>query len=461
MELTNFIGGEFVSAESKKTFAKLSPFDGSILAQVASSDAMDVIKALQLAKKAAAPFKELSKEQRAGLLSKIANHLEQNADAIAYEEALYQGLSHSFVLENSVRPAIQLLKENAQSLLKEIPANILLQPNGVMGVITSWCLSLKLVVERLAPALAAGNVVMIKVSEQSPITAKILGEAMVAAQVPPGVVNILQGFSDVAQIIAGHPSIHAVSAVGKTSTMENIAKSGLAQFKKMQLSGSVKNPAIVLTDTDYKKLMREILRPFLMGQGQLCWNVSRIFVLESFAQDFLATAQEYISSLTPLKDPRGNEVWTPLISNESVQTIDGKIHSGVEEHGKVFVGGSRYDGPGFFYKPTVMLDLPNCSVLQQDELQGPLLLVTPVKYQHETLKWANTSYLAHSGIVWGPSEKVMKVVSQLECAQVWVNSWLQGETATIFGHKQSSFGNPEMSWSGSFYSDVKKLAGTL
>lgn len=457
----NFIGGEFTLAESKKTFSKFSPFDGSVLAQVSSSDAMDVIKALQIAKKAALIFKDTTHADRAELLQKIANYIEQNAEAIAYDEALYQGLSHSFVLENSVRPSIQILRDNAQSLLQPLPTNILLQPSGIVGIITSWCFSLKLAVERLAPALAAGNVVMLKVSEHSPITAKILGEALRAAQAPVGVVTILQGFGDIAQVISGHPSIHAVTAVGKTSTMENIAKAGLSQFKKLQLSGSAKNPAIVLNDTDYKKLMPEILRPFLMGQGQLCWNVSRIFVLESFAQDFLAVAKEYISSLTPLNDPKGSEVWTPLISEESIQNIDLKIHSGVEEHGKVFTGGARCDSTGFFYKPTVMLDLPNCSVLQQDELQGPLLLVTPVKYQHETLKWANTSYLAHSGVVWGPSEKVMKVVSQMECAQVWVNSWLKGETTTIFGHKQSSFGNLEMSWSGNFYSDVKKLAGTL
>ncbi|WP_413943981.1 aldehyde dehydrogenase family protein [Bdellovibrio sp. HCB-162] len=461
MDLSNFIGGEFVPAESKATFTKYSPFDGSVLAQVASSDAMDVIKTLQIAKKAAPLFKELSKENRSELLAKMAAYLEQNAEAIAYEEALHQGLSYSFVLENSVRPAVQILKNNAQSLLLGSSINILQQPNGVMGLITSWCLSLKLVIERLAPALAAGNVVIIKISEQSPITAKILGEAAKAAHVPTGVINILQGGSDIAQVIAGHPSIHAVTAVGKTSTMESIAKAGLSQFKKMQLNGSAKNPAIVLADTDYKNLMPEILRPFLMGQGQLCWNISRIFVLESFAQDFLTVAKEYLSALTPLKDPRGSEVWTPLISEEAIQSIDAKIRGGVEEHGKVFVGGTRHDGPGYFYKPTVMLDLPNCSVLQQDELQGPLLLITPVKYQHEALKWANTSYLAHSGVVWGPSEKVMKVISQLECAHVWVNSWTKGETETIFGHKQSSFGNPEMSWSGSFYSDVKKLAGTL
>lgn len=461
MELLNYIGGEFVPAESKKIFLKVSPFDGSTLAEVTLSDAMDVIKALQVAKKAAPLFHEFPRDEKAKILDRLAEYLEQNASVISYEEALHQGLAQEFVLENSVRVAIQSLRENAKSLKEVLSQEFLVQPTGVVGIITSWCLSLRLIVERLAPALAAGNVCLVKVSEQSPVTAKILGEACQYAQVPAGVVNILHGQSDIATIIAGHPSIRGVAAVGKTSTIESIAKAALGQLKKVQLSGSAKNPAIILNDVNIKKYLPEILRPFLMGQGQLCWNISRIFILESLAQEFLEATKEYLAHLKPLQDPRGTEVWTPLICEDSLRLIDEKIQSGVQEHGKVFVGGRRKDGVGFFYEPTVMLDLPNCSVLQQEELAGPLLLVTPVKYQHEALKWANTSYLGHSGIIWGASEKIVKVASQLECSHIWVNSWLHGESSTIFGHKQSSFGNLEMSWSGNFYSDVKKLAGRL
>ncbi|WP_413569428.1 aldehyde dehydrogenase family protein [Bdellovibrio sp. HCB117] len=459
MELSNFIGGEFIPAESKNTFSKFNPFTGEVLAQVSSSDAMDVIKALQIAKKAATSFKDSSLEQRATYLRSLAQALQEDADHIAYEEALHQGLPHAFVLKNSVEVSIRILQETAESLLQSQDPQKLFQPSGIVGIITAWSCSLRLIVERLAPALAAGNVVLVKVSEHSPITVKVLGEALQKAQIPAGVINLLQGNAEVAQIIAGHPSIRAVTAAGKTSTLEAIAKTALPQFKKLQLSGGAKNPSAILADTDYKNLLPEILRPFLMGQGQMCWNISRLFVLESFAPDFLEAVKNYFADLKPLKDPRGNESWTPLISQNSVSGIDEKIKFGVSEHGKVFVGG-KAEGAGYFYKPTVMLDLPNCSILQQDELHGPLLLITPVKYQHEIQKWANTSYVAHSSVVWGPAEKVMKVAAALDTAHVWVNSWMNGETTTIFGHKQSSFGNLDMSWNGSFYSDVKKLAGT-
>ena len=448
-------------AESHKTFSKFSPFSGEVVATAACSDAMDVIKALQSAKKAQPLLKEMARPERAALLEKISEYIQTHSDEIAYQEALYQGLSQHFTLENSVKPALKALRQNARALREELPADIVVQPTGIIGIITSWNLSLKLVIERMAPALAAGNALMIKVSEHSPITTQILGEALQAAGAPEGSVNIVQGFTDVAEIIAGHPSVRAVSFVGSSENLERIAKAGVVQSKKMQLAGGAKNSAVVLNDADFKNNIAQILTPFLMGQGQLCWSVSRLFVMEAVAEEFMKTAREYFSSLAKLQDPRGTELWTPMITKMSLLHIDKKIHEGVAEHGKVFCGGKVSAGQGFFYEPTVLLDLPNCSVLQQDELAGPMLIVTPVKYQHEAVKWANTSYLGHSAVVWGPAEKALKVARQIEVAQVWINTWMQGLDINSFGLKQSGFGNPDMRWSGGFYSDVKKLAGTL
>lgn len=451
MDLLNFIGGEFVPAENKKTFSKISPFDGSLLFSVAHSDAMDVIKAIQLGKKSASTIKDMSYADRAALLRRIADYLERNQQTIVRDEALSQGLEQSFVLKQSLLPAIASFRSSAQSLLSEELSTQIVQPSGLVGIISSWCLSLKLIAERLAPALAAGNTVLIKVSEQSPVTGRILGEAFQEAGLPPGVVGILQGFSDIGNLIAGHPSIRAVTAVGKTSTMESIAKAGISQFKKLQLSGGAKNDGIVLLDTDYHQQMPKILEPFLKGQGQLCWNMSRLYIPESISEDFLKTMKEYLAA---------QSAWTPLISEEACINIEKKIQEAVREHGKVIFGGRRESGSGYVHQPTVMLDLPNCSTLQQDELGGPLLLVTPVKYQHEAVKWSNTSYLGHSAVVWGPTEKAVKVAKQLEVAYVGINSWLSEAEGPIFGHKQSSFGNLDMRWNGNFYSDVKKLAGS-
>ena len=459
MEILNYIGGEFVASDSKKYFSKKSPFDGSELAQVTESDAMDVIKSVQAAKKVLPQIEALSVAERAKVLTDLAAYLESKKSEIAYQEALHQGLPKSFVLKNSVEVAIAHLRANAESLLLPLPSGFEARASGVIGVITSWCLSLRLITERLAPAMAAGNAVIVKVSEHSPITAMILGEGLKVVNAPAGWVQFLQGKADVAQIVAGHPSIRAVTAVGRNSTMEAVAKAGLAQFKKLQLNGGAKNGAAVLSDFDYASRMPEILRSFMIGQGQMCWNTSRLFLLESFHKEFNEALSAYMQTLEPLMSPDGDSVWTPLISEERAQILSDRTSFGVSEHGKVFCGQQKLDLPGNFVKPTWMLDLPNCSVMQQDELHAPLFLITPVKYQHEILKWANTSYLAHSAVVWGGAEKVQKVASKWECAHVFENSWLNGESNIIFGHKQSSFGNLEMDWKSSFYSDGKKLTG--
>lgn len=457
--LKNFINNEFVESEGNKTFPKISPFDGSELAQVSEASAFDLIKSIQAAKKAVLTFETATREQRATLLQSIAAHLESQKNEIAFQEALYQGLSQEFVLKNSVQVAIRVLNETAEALLHSKISDSQVRATGLVGIITPWALSLRMVVDRLAPALAAGNAVVIKVSEHSAITTKILGEALFAANCPAGLVNILNAGGEIGQMLAGHPGIRAISAAGSNSTMEAVATAGLKQFKKLQLSGAAKNSGLVLGDVDFKTLMPEILRPFLMGQAQTCWNVSRLFVLESVHLEFYEAVKEYLAKLEPARSPQDLSPWTPLITAQTSAVLDEKIQLAKTEHGKILSGAETYSGNGFFHKPTVMIDLTNCSVLQQDEVQGPLLLITPVKYQHEMLKWTNTSYLGQGAVVWGSAEKAAKVIPKLECSQVWLNDWMNGSEKTLFGHKQASFGNPDLHWDGSFYSDVKSLTG--
>ncbi|MNL05926.1 2-aminomuconic 6-semialdehyde dehydrogenase [compost metagenome] len=457
--IKNFIGGEFVDGEGGKTFTKLSSFDGSTLATVSEASAFDLIKSIQASKKALTASENVTREQRAHLLNAMAAHFESAKNEIAFSEALYQGLSQEFVLKNSVEASIRILKETAQSLLNSKKSEMELRATGLVGIITPWSLSLRMVVDRLAPAIAAGNAVIIKMSEHSPITTQILGEALIKAEVPAGLVNILNAPAEIGQMLAGHPGVRAISAAGSSPTMEAIATAGLKQFKKLQLSGSAKNSGLVLGDADFTNNIAEILRPFLIGQAQTCWNVSRLFVLEATHKEFYEVAKNYLEKLTPSIGPQDSSPWLPLIAPKISSNLDEKLSLAKTEHGKILAGGEGLSDKGYFHKPTVMIDLTNCSVIQQDEVQGPLLLITPVKYQHEMLKWTNTSYLGQGAVVWGSAEKASKVIPKLECQQVWLNSWMTGSEKSMFGHKQSSFGNPDMSWDGSFYSDVKSLTG--
>lgn len=453
----NFIGGNWVPAQGGETLRKVNPFDGSEMGSLPASGPMDVILALQHAKKAQAAFEKISLNDRANLLRRIAAALAGKADQIALLEATHQGLSVEFVRKNSVQAAIAFFERAAVECEQFEGRHGLAQPIGLVSVLTSWCLSLRLVAERVAPALAAGNAVLVKVSELSPVTANILGEALTQAECPVGLVQLLHGCgSQVGSLLAAHPSIRGVSFVGEISRGENLIRAASAQYKKLQLSLGAKNSVFVLADCDFETRMPEILKSFLEGQGQMCWNSSRLFILETMREKFVHAMKVYLETLKPAPSAQEASAWLPVIEPSTLTKLRERRQLAGQEHAK-FISASAVEAPGFFATPEWTLDLTNCSVLQQDEVHGPLSILTTVKYQHEMVKWANTGYFGHSAVIWGSSEKAHRLAEQLQCSKVWINSWM-GDFDPIEGHKQSSFGSVDFRAFGRFYSDVKKVA---
>lgn len=459
VQFLNFIDGEFVPSQSKASFTKINPFNGESLGAVAASDAMDVIHAIQMAKKAQTEFAKWTLHQRADLLSDISDQLEEKMEALAYQEALHQGLSVRFVKEKSFIPAIAQFREASDAcefLAAKKDPELILQPSGIVSIILSWNLSLRLLAERLAPALAAGNVCLVKVSELSPVTAQIMGEILSKLEAPKGLVQFIQGRGpEVGATLAAHPSVRAVNFVGRLTTAENVIKGALPQLKKVQVQTGAKNSCLVLADTDFKKLMPKILETFLLGQGQLCWNTTRLFVLEAVQKDFVEAMKSYLANLKPATSPKDSSPWLPVITEDVLQAAEAKTQQILAEEGKILFGGKRHPGKGFFFEPTVSLDLPNCSEVQQEELRAPILILTAVKYAHEMVKWANTGYYAHSAVVWGPEAKAMAIAEKIDVGTLSLNSWLPDEVQA--GHRQSSFGNMQVGPWGRFYSDVKVL----
>lgn len=460
MVFLNYINGLWQPAQSQKTMEKFSPFDGSLLGEVALSEAMDVVLSLVSSKKSLAAYEKTSLEERAALLRRISEALSERAFEVASLEALHQGLPVDFVLEHSVSPAITIFSSLAGSLGEGASLGIL-RPTGLLAIIATWNLSLRSVAERLAPALAAGNAVILKPSPLSPVTGQILGEIFSQVSLPPGLVNILHGGEEVTQTLAAHPSVQAVSMVGRSGNVEKVIEAATGTLKKLQVLGGAKNAALVLGDADFRNWMPQIVRPFLLGQGQLGQNISRLFILESQQKEFLEVLVSYLESLRPASSPRANSDWTPLISSEAVRDTLNKLAMVKADQGKLIFGGDSVPGPGFFMRPLVTLNLSNCSTLQQDELHGPLLIVTPVKYQHEMVKWVNTSYLAQSAVIWGSEEKALKLAEQLDVAEVSLNEWPSRELDPVGGNKQSSYGIQDYRWNGFFFSRAKKLTGAF
>ncbi len=456
--IQNYISGSWISSENQETLEKMNPFTGELLNRLSSSDAMDAIKAIQAAKKAQLVFEKIDLSQRAQYLSKMGEYLETHRAEIALQEATEQGLSYDFVLTSCVDHSVENLRQAAKTCIETVSQTVNFhgQATGVVAIITSWCLSLKLISERLAPALAAGNVVIIKCSELSPGTAKHIAAAVEFAGLPVGVVQILQGQgTQVGSTLAAHPAIRALSFAGKISHMENLIKTTSAQMKKVQLSSGAKNSSFILSDANWKENFSSIMFTALSGQGQLCWNTHRFFISENIQNDFYAELDNYLNTLKPSNGPQDKSIWTPLISKQSAERVQQSSVEAVQEHAQLTKKQAQ-DAQGFFAPIVFTKNLTNCSVLQQDEVPGSLFVVTAVKYQHEMSKWSNTGYFGHSAVIWGSSEKALKFAETLQCGQVWTNGWLKNSSPVV-GHKQSFYGNPDFRPFGSFYSDVKSV----
>lgn len=428
--LLQFIDGQM--AESTGSAQTFLGAEGE-LAHWKCAEEMDVIRALQSAKKFLSKPVAMTLEERLDILKKIKNILVEKSEDWAHQEALYQNLPQSFVLENGFRHVENLIDKNIKALESFSFQKTVLSPTGVMAVITAWPLSFRLVMESLVPSLAAGNAIIVKVSSRSPITAKILQEIAKIAELPAGSLQVLLGEgSRVGAFLAAHPGVRGVSFVGKTKTAESIIKATATQFKKLQLRGSAKNSAIVLPGFKESQI-QDLLPSFLVAQGQTGWSMSRLLTTESEAPALM----EILKSALPKSS------FPKTMSGLQVDLIK----KAQQEHAKLLL--PDFSGPSF------LLDLPNCSDLQQEELQAPVFPIITVKYMHELAKWSNNTSYGNLATIWGDPDKAMKIAEKLEVGGIWVNHWMRSQDESPWGLKQSSFGIPETSATGRFFSDQK------
>lgn len=443
-DLSSFLHNGFQTLEAPRPFR--SPFDGSDIAWVQDAGPLQVVQSLAPAKKALEAADALTLADRAVWLESLASALSRKEADFALQEALFEGFPAAFVLEKSIRPVVRLLERTAAEL-RASKEDGLSHRTGLIAVVVGGPLAFRSIGERLVPALAAGNAVLVKAPSSSPVVARLWGELLQKSPVPQGLVQIFVGARDVASLLVSHPSVHGVSFAGRPETLRALLPSTVASLKKTQFSGGVKNGSLIQADADFAKLPR-ILEGSLIGAGRLGWGLSRVFVTESRAEEFFSAARAYLETLEPLRGPDGDSPWTPLTPGQA-ERLSSQLRQAGDEKAKVI---RRDGGTG----PVLLRDLTNCSTLQLEELDSPLLIVNTVKYAHEMAKWTNTGDYGFCASVWGGDEAARRLAAKLNVARVWINGWMEGEGA-FAGWRKSFFGNPDFHWRGSFYSDVKTL----
>lgn len=401
--------------------------------------AIDFIKALSRAKEAQEKFKKTDFTHRADMLRTFAELISQGKTDLVVAESKDSGLPSEFCFEELIDPA-QKYVENLSLELRLYPQPQNLLPTGVIGISGPRTLSFLFQAKWIANCLATGNALILCPSEESPNSAIRIAQILQKLDLPSGLIQIVNGdSSELNPLLAGHPGINAFIYSGSFKPAESLIQEVAKRKKKAQFFLGAKNSALIHPDFDFKKNIAEILKPALLGRGQLEINTHRFLISQSVENEFYEAVKNYIQNLdvnqiTPFISPKRKEAYL-----EAVQRI-------VPEQGKILT-----EGPVTFTR-----DLPNCSDLQQDEIPGPLFIVTAVKYVHEMVKWNNLGYFGHSAIIWGPEEKARSLAAQLQVGQVLINKWSDFSDWGV-PSKQSFWGNPDTKWSGSFYSDVKKV----
>ena len=453
--IKNYINGEFVNPISNSWIDNYNPSKGEIYGQIPNSSKEDVEKAYEAAENAFESWSSTTLENRSKILSKIAQLIDENLPELAAAESKDNGKPLKLAKAIDIPRAssnfqfftnaiTQFSSEAHESVGFNAMNFTLRQPIGVVGCISPWNLPLYLFTWKIAPAIAAGNCVVAKPSEVTPMTAFLLGRICNEAGLPKGVLNIVHGLgTTTGQAIVAHPKIKAISFTGGTKTGAHIARVAAPMFKKLSLELGGKNPNIIFADCDYENMLRTTVKSSFSNQGQICLCGSRIFVEKPIYERFKT---DFIKEVSELKvgNPLGkNTDLGALVSQEHLQKVKSYIDDVSEFGGKVLFGGQQVEVKGFekgyYLQPTIIEVSDNGCKLNQEEIFGPIVTIMSFDTEEEVLEIANDVSYGLSATLWTNNlKRTMKMTKKIEAGIIWVNTWLLRDLRTPFGGTKSS-----------------------
>jgi aldehyde dehydrogenase (NAD+) len=468
------INNEWRDATGGKTMDVVNPATEDVIASVASATKDDVDAAVAAARAALnGPWGKMSARDRGRLVSRLADRLMERADDIARLETLHNGKPIFESRQIEIPAAAECLEYYAgwadKVMGETIPvrgnylAYTLREPLGVVAAIVPWNFPLLLAAWKVAPALATGNVVILKPASQTPLTAIALGEIAVEVGLPPGVLNVITGpGSSVGQAIVEHPGIDKIAFTGDTSTGKGIMRAAADTLKKITLELGGKSPNIVLPDADLDAALRGATTGIFYGKGEVCAAGSRLLVDRSIKDQFmekLAARTKKMVAGDPL-DPRTR--YGALASRKQLETVQRYVDVAKKEGASLVAGGERADigtGKGYFFQPTVFDKVTPEMTIAREEIFGPVLAAIEFSDLDEAIARANDSQYGLAAAVWTRDvKKAHYVAKRLQAGTVWINTYNVYDTAAPFGgYKASGFGREMSSHAIEHYTQVKSV----
>ncbi len=480
-DIKNFINGEFVANLSGKTFEKRTPIDNSLIGKVYEAGKPEVDAAVAAARAALqGPWGKLSVNDRVKLLDEVANEIHRRFDDFLAAEVADTGKPNSLashvdiprgaanfkifadIIKNASTESFQMATPDGHTAL----SYAVRVPRGVIAVVCPWNLPLLLMTWKVGPALACGNAVVVKPSEETPSTATLLGEVMNKVGVPKGVYNVVHGFGpdSAGAFLTSHPGVNGITFTGETRTGTAIMKAGAEGIRPVSLELGGKNAALVFADCDFDVAVNTVTRSVFENCGQVCLGTERVYVERPIFDKFVAALKAKAEGMKPGRPGDPATRIGPLVSQEHRDKVLSYYKKAKDEGATIVTGGGIPDMPadlkaGAWVQPTIWTGLPETASVVRDEVFGPCCHIQPFDTEEEAVHMANdTPYGLATSIYTRDIGRANRLAVQIEVGLCWINSWFLRDLRTAFGgSKQSGIGREGGVHSLEFYTELRNV----
>lgn len=478
-KIANYINGELVSPKSGAYIDNYEPATGLVYSLCPDSDDKDVAEAVKAAHLAFPAWSNMPVNERSKILLRLSQLIEDNLDMLAEAESKDQGKPVWLARQGEIPRAVQNIHFFATAIehfaseahpMTDFALNYTLrQPIGIVGCISPWNLPLYLFTWKIAPALAAGNCVIAKPSEVTPMTAYLFSELCIKAGLPKGVLNIVHGLGPkVGNAIVSNPDITVISFTGGTSTGKHIASVAAPMFKKLSLELGGKNPNIVFDDCDFDKAVETSVRASFTNQGEICLCGSRIFIQRGIYDKFRDAFVEKAKKMTVGDPTLDTSKMGAIVSQQHFEKVLSYIDLAKEEGGRILLGGHAVQpegrcSTGWFIAPTVIENLAHDCRTNTEEIFGPVVTLTPFDTEDDALLYANCTTYGLAATIWTENlTRAHRVAAKVKSGIIWINCWLLRDLRTPFGGTKQSGVGREGGWEAlRFFTEPKNVCVKL